>query len=166
MWFLLVQTDCPLWHSVGGGWETEIQDGRGPPERERGEGRRVSREEKDRLQQGGDIGRPGTRTGPLEAQPCAQEYCHRPGNMWSAQWGGSGMFIPDPIFFHPGSASKVSSIFTQKLLLSSRKYDPGCSSRIRFSTHPGSLIPDPGVKKAPNPGSATLGRRLPLMSGS
>jgi hypothetical protein len=45
--------------------------------------------------------------------------------------------IPDP-----GSASKNLSILIQKIL-SSRKYDPGCSSRI----------PDPGVKKAQDPGS-------------
>ncbi len=38
--------------------------------------------------------------------------------------------------------------------LSSRKYDPGCSSRIRIF-YP-SKIPDPGVKKAPDPGSTTL----------
>jgi hypothetical protein len=39
------------------------------------------------------------------------------------------------------------------MVLSSRKYDPGCSSRIRILTftHPGSRIPDPGVKKAPDP---------------
>ncbi len=45
-----------------------------------------------------------------------------------------------------------------KWFLSSRKYDPGCSSRIRI---PDFLpIPDPGVKKAPDPGSgsATLDR--------
>ncbi len=35
------------------------------------------------------------------------------------------------IFFHPGSASKNLSILTPKIL-SSRKYDPGCSSRIRI----------------------------------
>ncbi len=40
------------------------------------------------------------------------------------------MFIPDPSFFHPGSAPKNLSIFTKKRFLSSRKYDPGCSSRI------------------------------------
>ena len=46
--------------------------------------------------------------------------------------------------------------------LSSGKYDPGCSSRIPdpgsgcwLSTHPGSRIPDPGVKKAPDPGSGS-----------
>ncbi len=45
-----------------------------------------------------------------------------------------------------------------------RKYDPGCSSRIRIPDpdlffYP-SRIPDPGVKKAPDPGSgsATLGK--------
>jgi hypothetical protein len=69
--------------------------------------------------------------------------------------------IPDPTFFHPGSrirtvsipdpgtASKNLSILTpkkpKKWVLSSRKYDPGCSSRIPD--------PDAGVKKAPDPGS-------------
>ncbi len=39
--------------------------------------------------------------------------------------------IPDPTFFHPGSASKNLSILTKKKwFLSSRKYDPGYSSRI------------------------------------
>jgi hypothetical protein len=32
------------------------------------------------------------------------------------------------------------------------KYDPGCSSRIRMLTVYPSRIPDPGVKKAPDPG--------------
>jgi hypothetical protein len=66
---------------------------------------------------------------------------------------GSDFFpsrIPDPNCLHPGSASKNLSILTQKKptkwFLSSRKYDPGCSSRI------------PGSKRhrIPNPGSATL----------
>jgi hypothetical protein len=39
---------------------------------------------------------------------------------------GSGMFIQDPTFFHPGPASKNLSILTQKWFLSSRKYVPGC----------------------------------------
>jgi hypothetical protein len=79
--------------------------------------------------------------------------------------------IPDPTFFHPGSrirtvsipdpgsSSKNLSILTlkkaKKWLLSSKKYDPGCSSRIPdpdADFFP-SRIPDPGVKKAPNPGS-------------
>ncbi len=58
----------------------------------------------------------------------------------------------------PGSElSKNLSILTpKKSFLSSRKYDPGCSSRIRMLTFYPSRIPDPGVKKAPDPGSATL----------
>ncbi len=53
---------------------------------------------------------------------------------------GYGINIPDPIFFHPGSASK-------------NLYDPGCSSRI---PDPDFLpIPDPGVTKAPDPGSGS-----------
>ena len=39
----------------------------------------------------------------------------------------SGIFIPDP-----GSASKNLSILTPKMVLSSRKYDPVCSSRIQI----------------------------------
>jgi hypothetical protein len=37
-----------------------------------------------------------------------------PGKVGSNQCCGSGMFIPDPNFFHPGSASKNLSILTQK----------------------------------------------------
>jgi len=62
---------------------------------------------------------------------------------------GSGMFIPDPIshirlffhpgsdFYHPGSRIRIKevSILAQKWFLSSRKNNPGSSSRIR--------IPDP-----------------------
>jgi hypothetical protein len=40
--------------------------------------------------------------------------------------------ISDPNSFNPGSASKNLSISAQKLFLSSRKYDPGCSFRIRI----------------------------------
>ncbi len=86
---------------------------------------------------------------------------------------GSGMFIPDPTFFHPGSrirtvsitdpgsASKNLSILTPKkwfLTLENmiRIVHPG--SRIQMLTFYPSWIPDPGVKKAPDPGSesATL----------
>ncbi len=45
------------------------------------------------------------------------------------------MFIPDPgseCFSIPGFPWKNWSILTQKLFLSSRKYDPGCSSRIQI----------------------------------
>ncbi len=86
---------------------------------------------------------------------------------------GSGMFIPDPgsDFFpsripdpnclHPGSRIlKEFKYFnpqksTRKWFLSSKKYDPGCSSRIPDpdADFLPSRIPDPGVKKVPNPGS-------------
>ncbi len=51
---------------------------------------------------------------------------------YKAQCCGSGRFIPDPNFFHPGSASKNLRILTQKLFPSSRKYDRGCSFLIRI----------------------------------
>jgi hypothetical protein len=94
---------------------------------------------------------------------------------------GSGMFIPDPgsNFFsipYPGSKFFTSRILikefkyfnAKKCFLSSRKYVPGYSSRIRIVTFYPSRIPDPGVKKAPDPGSwsATLlilCRRVPLL---
>ncbi len=60
----------------------------------------------------------------------------------------------------PGCLSRIrlfpSRIRTKKWFLSSRKYDPGFSSRIRMLTFYPSRISDPGVKKAPDPGSATL----------
>ncbi len=62
--------------------------------------------------------------------------------------------IPDP-----GSSLKNLSILTpkkaKKWFLSSKKYDPSCSSRIPDpdADFLPSRIPDPGVKKAPNPGS-------------
>jgi hypothetical protein len=70
-----------------------------------------------------------------------------PGSDFSIQDPGSrDKKIPDP---GSGSASKNLSIFnTKKLFLSSRKYDPGCSSRIRIQIFYPSRIPDPGVKKA------------------
>jgi hypothetical protein len=62
-------------------------------------------------------------------------------NLAKNQCCGSGMFIPEPNFSildpepkvkkildpESGSASKNLSILTQKIALSSRKYDPGCS---------------------------------------
>jgi hypothetical protein len=48
------------------------------------------------------------------------------------------------IFFHPGSALKNLSILTQKLFLSSRKYDQYCSSRIRILIF--LPIPGPGFR--------------------
>jgi hypothetical protein len=85
---------------------------------------------------------------------------------------GSGMFIPDPgsDFFssripiripdpnclHPRSRIRIKEfkcLNPKKWFLSSRKYDPGCSSRIPdpdADFYP-SPIPDPGVKNAPDP---------------
>jgi hypothetical protein len=50
----------------------------------------------------------------------------------------------------------VSKLSPKKWFLSSRKYDPGCSSRIPDPDADFLPIPDPGVKKTPDPGSATL----------
>jgi hypothetical protein len=52
--------------------------------------------------------------------------------------------IPDPNFFHPGSRNRIKEFqyFNPKsYFLSSRKYDPGCSSRIQGSKK--HRIPDP-----------------------
>jgi hypothetical protein len=78
----------------------------------------------------------------------------------------SGMFIPVPgsEFFPSRIRIKESKYFNPiKLLLSSRKYDPGCSSRIRILIFYPSRVPDPGVKKAPDPGSGSA--RLILTCG-
>jgi hypothetical protein len=56
--------------------------------------------------------------------------------------------IPD---FGSGSASKSLSILKQKIVSKLSEYDPGCSSRIRNLIFYPSRIPDPGVKKAPDP---------------
>jgi hypothetical protein len=88
------------------------------------------------------------------------------------------MYIPDPGigFFFSGSRVKkipnpdphqrIKVFFTLKKFLSSRKYDPGFSSRIRILIFYPSRIPDPEVIKAPDPGSgsATLWRTAILPS--
>jgi hypothetical protein len=57
---------------------------------------------------------------------------------------GSRMFIRDPNFFYPGSASKNLSILTQQIVSKLlRKKIPGCSSRIRIDFLP---ITDPGSR--------------------
>ncbi len=57
---------------------------------------------------------------------------------------------PGSEYFHPECASKNLNILTQeKWFLSSRKYDPCCSSRSWILIF--LPIPDPGVKKAPDP---------------
>jgi hypothetical protein len=47
---------------------------------------------------------------PICKVPYLYMYC------WCRQCCGSGMFIPDPNFFHPGSALKNISILTQKVV--------------------------------------------------
>ncbi len=77
------------------------------------------------------------------------------------------MLIPDPNFFpDPGSKrfrvpgpdphQRILVYLNQKLFISSRKYAPGCSSRIQILIFYPFRIPDPRVKKALDPGSATL----------
>jgi hypothetical protein len=77
--------------------------------------------------------------------------------------------IPDPNVIHSGSRiqiffplgsrtpdphQKKFKYFNPKnWFLSSRKYDPGYSSQIWILFFYLSLIPDPGAKKAPDPGS-------------
>jgi hypothetical protein len=68
------------------------------------------------------------------------------GKPHGTQCCGFGMFIPDPNFFHPGSRiriKKFKSFNPKKWFISSRNYDPGCSSRIRILTFHPSRIPDP-----------------------
>jgi hypothetical protein len=67
------------------------------------------------------------------------------GTVSSRQCCGSGMFVKEFKYFNHKNP--------KKWFLSSRKYDPGCSSRIRMLTFYPSRIPDPGVKKAPDPRS-------------
>ncbi len=68
---------------------------------------------------------------------------------------------PGSKFFHPGYLDpheRIKIFLTQILFLISRKYEPGYSSRIRILIFFPSRIPDPGIKKAPDPasGSTTL----------
>jgi hypothetical protein len=68
--------------------------------------------------------------------------------------------IPDP-----GSASNNLKHFKfnpKNSFLRSQKYDPGCSYRIRILFF--LPIPDPGVEKVPDPGSATLGFFITLIN--
>jgi hypothetical protein len=62
--------------------------------------------------------------------------------------------ITEPYFFLSRIRIKEFEYFKpKKLFLSSRKYDTGCSSRIRILIFYNPRIPDPGVKKAPDHGS-------------
>jgi hypothetical protein len=71
--------------------------------------------------------------------------------------------FPDPTFFHPGSRirNKEFKYFypqkTKKWFLSSGKYDPGCSSRIRMLNF--LPIPDPDAELSTHPGSRIQGSK-------
>jgi hypothetical protein len=75
---------------------------------------------------------------------------------------GSGMFIPDPNFFHPGSELSPSRIRIKEFkYFNPKKWFLSSKNMIRV-VHPGSRIwtdfqpiTDPGVKKAPDPGSVS-----------
>jgi hypothetical protein len=76
---------------------------------------------------------------------CFLMWCFAP----YLQCCGSGINIPDPgseFFTSRIRIKKLKYFNPKKLFLSSRKCDTACSS----------TIPDPGVKKPPDPGSATL----------
>jgi len=92
-------------------------------------------------------------------------------NFMSVEDPGCLSRIPYLNFFHPGSEifyipEPGSEFFTSRIRikefkyfnfnpkncdLSSRKYDPGCSSRIPDPDPDFLLIPDPGVKKSTDP---------------
>ncbi len=67
---------------------------------------------------------------------------------------GSGMFLPDPRsrvkkIPDPNPHQRIELFLNpNKLFLTSRKNDLGCSSGSRIQIF---LVPDPGVKKAPGP---------------
>ena len=65
---------------------------------------------------------------------------------------GPNFSIPDPNFFHSGYVSRNLGILTPNFFFSSRKYDPGCSSRIRIQIFYPSWIQR---SKAPDPGSGS-----------
>jgi hypothetical protein len=81
------------------------------------------------------------------------------------------MFIPDPTFFHPGSELSPSRIRIKefkyfnpkKWFLSSRKYDPGCSSRISDPDAEFLPIPDPGSRGQKGTGSRIRIRNTALI---
>jgi hypothetical protein len=70
----------------------------------------------------------------------------------------SEISIPDPgpkRFRIPIQIKEYKYFEPKKLFLSSRKHDPGCDLDLDFLP-----IPDPGVKKAPDPGSGTLESKI------
>ncbi len=75
-------------------------------------------------------------------QSCVQNYKH----VFRISVRGSGTFIPDPNFFHPGSWIRIKEFkyFNPiKWFPNSRKYDLGCSSRIPDPDPDFLPIPDP-----------------------
>jgi hypothetical protein len=73
------------------------------------------------------------------------------------------MFIPDPDFFPSRISDPALKIATEeedKKLLKIWGWDPGSEIRDPEKTSSESLIEDPGLKKAPDPGS-----RAPTLSG-
>ncbi len=87
-----------------------------------------------------------------------QHQIYRPSHLRFAD-PGCLFRIMDPNFWHPGYLIFIFSIpdfririkefkyfNTKKWFLSSRKYDPCCSSRIRILTFYSSRVPDPGSR--------------------
>ncbi len=85
-----------------------------------------------------------------------------------AQCGGSGMFIPDPTFFHPGSRIRtvsipdpgsLSSILTPK---KAKKWFLSSINMIRV-VHPGSRIQGSKRHSIPDPGSGSATLPVPVV---
>jgi hypothetical protein len=77
--------------------------------------------------------------------------------LYNTQCCGSEMFIPDPNFLHPGSATKN---LTPKKVTKHSEIWSGC---LIPDPDPDFLpVPDPGIKKASDPGSgsATLSTQI------
>ncbi len=110
---------------------------------------------------------PGLHQSPHQERPCHLRQGKN--SLHCSQCCGSGMFIPDPgsDFFsipdpnclHPGSRIRIKELKyfnpkkPKKWFLSSRKYDPGCSSRHRMLTFYPSRIRDPGSRGQKGTGS-------------
>jgi hypothetical protein len=72
------------------------------------------------------------------------------------RWGLSSVLRIQDVYPGPLIGIFLSRVQCQKDSRSSGKYYPGCSCRIRIIIFHPSWVPDPGVRKAPNSGSATL----------
>jgi hypothetical protein len=105
-------------------------------------------------------GRRSTRPTCTRAWPSSYRTSSSSSPLSSSRYTGPGAsFFPDPNFFHSGSKFFPSRIlikefkyFNPKICFSSsRKYDPGCSSRILILIFYPYRIPDLGIKRAPDP---------------